>query len=75
MKLIGAYRVLSDSTLKSFSKESLIDIIRILEHNWKCAEECCENQAKFLDRLVSSLPKEKSRGVSPALSENYRNLS
>lgn len=70
MKIIGVYRVLSDSTLKSFSKESLIDIIRILEHNWKCAEECCENQAKFLERLIGSLPKKKQERTTPADSEN-----
>ena len=41
-KKILANRVYSDSTLKKWSKEDLIEQIRILEHNWASAEQKAE---------------------------------
>lgn len=55
MKKILANTVYSDSTLKSWKKEDLIEHIRILEHNWASAEESLNNQANYLqDKVVLS---------------------
>lgn len=45
-KKILANRVYSDSTLKGWKKEDLIEQIRILEHNWAAAEEALNNSSK-----------------------------
>ena len=45
-KKILANRVYSDSTLKKWRKEDLIEQIRILEHNWASAEERFHNSVK-----------------------------
>ena len=50
-KKILANRVYSDSTLKKWSKEDLIEQIRILEHNWSCAEESFANSVKNADKI------------------------
>lgn len=50
-KKILANRVYSDSTLKKWSKEDLIEQIRILEHNWACAEESLANSVKNSDKI------------------------
>lgn len=44
-KRIGAYKILSDETLKSKKKAELIETIRILEHNWAVTEESLNNSA------------------------------
>ena len=44
-KRIGAYKILSDETLKSKKKAELIETIRILEHNWAATEESLNNSA------------------------------
>ena len=51
MEKILAYKVLSDSTLKSETKADLIERIRILEHNWLCAEESLANSVKNSDKI------------------------
>lgn len=50
-KKILANKVYSDSTLKKWSKEDLIEHIRILEHNWACAEENLNNSAKNSEKI------------------------
>ena len=50
-KKILAYKVLSDSTLISETKADLIERIRILEHNWSCAEESLANSVKNSDKI------------------------
>ena len=51
MKKILANKVYSDSTLKKWTKEQLIEQIRILEHNWACAEESLANSVKNSDKI------------------------
>lgn len=50
-KKILAYKNKSDSTLKSYTKTDLIEQIRILEHNWSCAEERFDNSVKNSDKI------------------------
>ena len=50
-KKILANRVYSDTTLKSWKKEDLIEQIRILEHNWSCAEENLNNSVKNSEKI------------------------
>ena len=50
-KKILANRVYSDTTLKKWSKEDLIEHIRILEHNWSCAEETLYNSVKNSEKI------------------------
>ena len=50
-KKILANKVYSDSTLKKWKKEDLIEHIRILEHNWLCAEEFYNNSVKNSEKI------------------------
>ena len=50
-KKILANRVYSDATLKGWKKEDLIEQIRILEHNWSCAEESLNNSVKNSEKI------------------------
>ena len=52
MEKILANTVYSDSTLKSWKKENLIELIRILEHNWQMAEQSLNVQAKNCEMLL-----------------------
>ena len=52
-KKILANKVYSDSTLKSWTKEQLIEQIRVLEHNWSCAEENYNNAVKNSDKIFA----------------------
>lgn len=49
----------SDSTLKSFTKEMLIEEIRILEHNYLCEKETSERQYELLKKLTTKTTKEE----------------
>lgn len=60
-KKILANRVYSDSTLKSWTKEQLIEQIRILEHNWACAEESFNNSVKNSDKIFAEQKAEIER--------------
>ena len=51
VKKILANTVYSDKTLKGLKKEELIGQIRILEHNWTCAEENFNNSVKNSDKI------------------------
>ena len=51
MEKILANTVYSDSTLKRWKKEDLIEHIRILEHNWASAEESLANSVKNADKI------------------------
>lgn len=42
------YITKTDNTLKSRTKDELIELIRCLEHNWGCAIERCERQYELL---------------------------
>lgn len=42
------YKSYSDSTLRSMTKDDLIRLVRMLEHNWQGAEEALNNQANSL---------------------------
>ena len=53
MKKILANTVYSDTTLKSWTKEQLIEQIRILENNWSSAEEKLNNSAKNSEKLFA----------------------
>ena len=60
-KKILANRVYSDSTLKKWKKEDLIEQIRILEHNWAAAEESLNNSAKNSEKLLAEQKAEIER--------------
>ena len=60
-KKILANKVYSDSTLKKWTKEQLIEQIRILEHNWACAEETFNNSVKNSDKIFSEQKAEIER--------------
>ena len=48
LRYYAGYNPLSDSTLRGMTKGQLIGIIRCLEHNWACAEECNQRQYNML---------------------------
>lgn len=52
MEKILANTVYSDSTLKSWNKGNLIELIRILENNWANAENSLNIQAKNCEMLL-----------------------
>lgn len=58
MKKILANTVYSDSTLKSWNKENLIELIRILENNWANAENSLNIQAKNCEMLLKEKQEE-----------------
>ena len=60
-KRILANRVYSDETLKRWKKEDLIEHIRILEHNWSCAEESYNNAVKNSDKIFAEQKAEIER--------------
>ena len=60
-KKILANRVYSDSTLKGWKKEDLIEQIRILEHNWAAAEEALNNSSKNAEKLLAEQKAEIER--------------
>ena len=62
-KYILANKVYSDTTLKGWTKEDLIEHIRILEHNWASAEESLENQAKNCEMLLKQVRKETAKEI------------
>ena len=51
MEKILANTVYSDSTLKRWKKEDLIEHIRILEHNWASAEDSLANSVKNSEKI------------------------
>ena len=59
-KILGN-RVYSDATLKTWKKEDLIEQIRILEHNWACAEENYKNSVKNSEKLFAEQKAEIER--------------
>ena len=60
-KYILANKVYTDSTLKGWTKEDLIEQIRILEHNWACAEESLNNSAKNSQKIIAEQKAEIER--------------
>lgn len=62
-KKILANRVYSDSTLKGWKKEDLIEQIRILEHNWAAAEESLNIQAKNCEMLLKQKEKDTAKEI------------
>lgn len=51
MKKILANTIYSDTTLKSWKKEDLIEHIRVLEHNWQSTLTSLNNSAKTCKKL------------------------
>lgn len=60
-KYILANKVYTDATLKRWKKENLIEQIRILEHNWRCAEESLNNSVKNSDKIFAKQKAEIER--------------
>ena len=60
-KKILAYKVLSEETLKGEAKADLIERIRILEHNWSCAEESYNNAVKNSEKIFAEQKAEIER--------------
>ena len=50
-KRILANKVYSDATLKKWTKDDLIEQIRILEHNWAATEEALNNSAANSEKI------------------------
>lgn len=69
-KKILANRVYSDETLKRWKKEDLIKQIRILEHNWSCAEESLNIQAKNCEMLL----KQTVTDTAKEICDDLRNI-
>ena len=53
-KRILANKVYSDATLKKWTKDDLIEQIRILEHNWAATEEALNNSAANSEKIFYS---------------------
>ena len=73
-KRIGAYKVLSDETLKSETKADLIERIRILEHNWACTEESYNNSVKNSEKIFYEQKAEIERLTEERKTANIHDL-
>ena len=62
-RYIQANKVYSDTTLKSWKKEELIEHIRILEHNWASAENQIDNQVKNFEKLLKQARNETAKEI------------
>ena len=70
-KKILAYKVLSEETLKGETKADLIERIRILEHNWACAEENFNNSVKNSEKIFAEQKAEIERLKENLFSANF----
>lgn len=66
---VNIRRSYTDSTLRSMSKNELIEYIRELEHNWGVSLWNHENQAKYFEERVAKQTKTILEGVAMILSE------
>lgn len=74
MKKILANTVYSDSTLKRWNKENLIELIRILENNWANAENSLNVQAKNCEMLLKEKQEEiESLKSKSSLKDSWKN--
>ena len=48
----------SDSTLKSMTKDKLLEYLDIAQHNYECANECLFNLRQYAEKLDKTLDKE-----------------
>ena len=49
------FKLHSNSTLKSFNKDELIEYIHMVYHNWQCADSSCENAVKMNYKLQKEI--------------------
>ena len=63
MNELYPYKVKSDETLKRYTKDELIDIIRVLEFNWLEANRINNIQTKRMNAMRDKL---KELGLSDA---------
>ena len=47
----------SDSTLKSMTKDKLLEYLDIAQHNYECANECLFNIRQYAEKLDKALDK------------------
>ena len=69
--LLQGYKILKDTTLKSMTKDKLIELIRILEHNWAGEIKACLLQSKrleFTDEIFEEVVKD-IKSYNPEYSE------
>ena len=45
----------SNSTLKSMTKDALIELLKIAQHNYECANECLFNLRQYAEKLDRAL--------------------
>lgn len=65
-------RTYSDTTLKSLTKDELIGLIRVLEHNVKANEEALNNQSKLLNICDEMIERQAKMFESkPATAHGY----
>ena len=68
----------SDSTLKSMTKDKLLEYLDIAQHNYECANECLFNLRHYAEKLDKALDKacdllEKSKAGTTCDEENRKN--
>lgn len=60
----------TDSTLKSMTKQELIEYIRCLEHDLQNAEEMNQRQYEILNKVAEAMKGNESNAASKASQEN-----
>ena len=68
----------SDSTLKSMTKDALIELLKIAQHNYECSQNVIYNITKYAKKLDKALDKacdllEKSKAGTTCDEENRKN--
>ena len=68
----------SDSTLKSMTKDKLLEYLDIAQHNYECANESLYNIRQYAEKLDKALDKacdllEKSKAGTTCDEENRKN--
>ena len=68
----------SNSTLKSMTKDALIELLKTAQHNYECANECLFNLRQYAEKLDKALDKacdllEKSKAGTTYDEENRKN--
>ena len=68
----------SDSTLKSMTKDALVELLKIAQYNYECTNECLFNIRQYTEKLNNALDKacdllEKSKAGITCDEENRKN--
>ena len=64
-------KMYSDSTLKSFTKEELIDLLHLAEANYRNLEETYETSVANAEKIFEELTSSNEYGYQPRETKNH----